>query len=270
MNDAVPNFRAPDGSYRYLGHSPTPPGTVRAPRYADASGLIPESEWREYDLWPAAIKIKDQGPYNGCNGHAAALTEEGARYVAGKPHVPLSAWFIWGSLTDGANVGSNIGDALNFLISTGAAPEADVPWGQFNPRKFSAQAKADAGRFKAEIASEIASPEEVMSAVQRLEPINLAVCVGGAFQRGQLDDEGVPPFGWGACNHAVFVGFGAKKSPRHGWLVKMANSWTTQWGLNGFCWLPLEATCRAWAFEAYHIRAASDDPRDNTNPPRLP
>ncbi len=109
--------------------------------------------------------------------------------------------------------------------------------------------------------------EMIMSSVQRIRPINLAIPVGGGF--GNLDSEGVAPLSWGWCNHAVCVAFGAKKLRNGKWAVKMPNSWGTQWGLKGFCWLPLDNLANQRAFEAYEVTAPNSDPFDPTKLPIL-
>jgi hypothetical protein len=200
-----------------------------------------------------------------CNGHAAATSLELARNVAGKPHVNLSAWFVYSILCGGWDRGSNILDALALLSAQGTCPETDMAYGEINPKRITAAAKTSAARFKLEAGSSLKTWPEIMTAVQLLRPLNLSIQVGNAFNN--LDSEGVPGASRGPGNHAVCVGFGAKKSAKHGWLVKMWNSWGTVWGLNGFCWLGQAHTDGVSYFEAYDVMTAADDPTDPTNPP---
>src|SRR5262249_3693928 len=85
-----------------------------------------ESDWHEFDEWPAGIRIKNQNGRGACNGHASALALELARHVAGMPHVPLSAWFIYAVLCNGLDTGSSILAALDFWPGRGTAPESDA------------------------------------------------------------------------------------------------------------------------------------------------
>lgn len=202
-----------------------------------------------------------------CNGHAAALGAEVIRWNSGAPHVPLSAWYVYSILCGGIDRGSAILDALQLLEDKGDAPETEVQYGLINPNRLTAAAHAAAAHYKMEIGNRISTPAEIGSAIQRRQVINLAVCVGGGFNN--LNSDGVPGLGRGFCNHAVFVGMGMKRDKNGKWLGKMANSWTTQWGLNGFCWLPIDYVPTAMAFEAYTLRAPFDDSADNTNPPVL-
>jgi hypothetical protein len=206
----------------------------------------------------------DIGVHN-CNGHAAATSLELARNVAGKPHVALSAWYVYAILCGGWDRGSNILDALALLSAQGTCPETDMTYGEINPKRITAAAKTSAARFKLEAGTSLKTWPEIMTAVQLLRPLNLSIQVGNAFNN--LDSEGVPGASRGPGNHAVCVGFGAKKSAKHGWLIKMWNSWGTVWGLNGFCWLGQAHTDGVSYFEAYDVMTAADDPTDPTNPP---
>lgn len=200
-----------------------------------------------------------------CNGHAAATSGEASRYVSGMPPVDLSAWYVYAILCNGVDRGSMILDALELMSSDGCAPESLVKYGIINPRSLTSQAHTAAPNYKIEIGSRITNYLELGTAVQRQESINLAVCVGNSFNN--LNSDGVPGLGRGYCNHAVHVGMGMKRAKDGSWLVKMQNSWTTQWGENGFCWLPAKYVPTASAFEGYTIRAMFEDTADNTKPP---
>lgn len=258
------------GHKRPLGFIPqTDPARMMAvPAYRDTVDLIPEKDWDEFDDFPVdIIKVKDQNGFGACNGHAAATGVEVARYVAGMPHVPISAWYIYAILCNGRDAGSMIGDALKLLEGKGAAPEDDVQYGIINPRKLTEKAHADAPRYKAEIGASLTTYEELGTAIARRQPINLAVCVGAGFNN--LDADDVPRIGMGPCNHAVFVGLKLKRRSNGEVLGGMVNSWTESWGRKGRCNLPLAKVVRAAYFEAYTLRAVVDDTTDTSKPPPI-
>lgn len=253
------------GHMRPLGFLPGDPRRMNAvPPMADAD-LIPEADWVEYDEWPAEVEIKDQDGRGACNGHAAATGAEMLRWLAGMTYAPLSAWYIYAILCRGVDRGSMILDALDLLMKDGVAPESEVAYGIINPAKLTAKAHERATFNRVELGERLGSYEQLGSAIQRRQPINLAVCVGNQFNN--LNGDGVPGLGRGYCNHAVFVGSGMKRAKDGSWLGKMANSWTTAWGLSGFCWLPLKYVPTAAAFEAYTLRAGVDILGDVTRPP---
>jgi hypothetical protein len=264
---SLPNIIDHSGNVRPLGFLPGDPGRMMAvPALAEAD-LIPEANWVEFHEWPEHIKIKDQNGRGACNGFAAALGTETTRYVAGMPHIPLSGWYVYSILCNGVDRGSMILDALELLQERGCSPEDQVKYGVINPRQLTAEAHKEAPRFKVEIGERLTTYQQLGTAIQRRQSINLAVCVGNAFNN--LNSDGVPQLGRSWCNHAVHVGLGMKRAKDGSWLALMANSWTTQWGQNGFCWLPLKYIPTASAFEAYTLRAVVDDTADNTKPPDL-
>jgi hypothetical protein len=251
------------GRYRVLGNHPTPPGVLR-PRAA-APPLLPESDWVEFELASPDVKVKDQGQYGACNGHAAASSLEWARFVAGYPHEDLSAWMVYAILCGGVDSGSSIGEALDLLEKTGTCLDATVPHGTINPRRLSAQAKAEAPRFRIELGDALDSFDAMMTACQLRRPFNASICVGGSFN--DLDSDGCPPVARGAGNHAVCGGIGARKARNGEWLIKFQNSWTTGWGLGGYFWYRRAHWELQRYAEAYEVLAASSDPSDPTKPP---
>ena len=93
---------------------------------------------------------------------------------------------------------------------------------------------------------------------------NLSVCVGRNFNT--IDNEGVAGVDKGNGNHAVMTGRALKKSKKWGWLILMRNSWSTKWGVNGYCWLCEAHIESASYFECFSGRAIIDDPL-GLNPP---
>jgi len=257
------------GERRYLGLTPSSPSFRAARPTLAASDLIPESEWVEFEEpWPDPVQIKDQDGVGACNGHAAALSLELARYVEGYDHVPLSAWWVYGNLARWPiDSGSSIGDALTLLEKVGCAPESDVPYKQWNRSAFTATAKSDAPRFKIEIGEAIDSDAALATMVQRRQPMNFAIPAGARL--GNLDSDGVSPLALGWCNHAVTAWGGMKRSKSGQWLFKWINSWGADWGIKGCAWLPVKGITSHPAFEAYTIRVPTVDPNDPNTPPPL-
>ncbi len=250
-------------AFRYCGHSPSPEALRTQVPVADPSDVIPEGEWQEFNVWPKEVPILNQGNRGACNGHAAASSLMLARSVANMSFVKLSPWMIYARLCGGWDRGSNILDALKMLQTEGTCPFDDFKYSDINPRDITPQNEADGKRFRIEVGKSLTTWAQIMSAVQRLRPLNVSIKVGGGFNN--LDAEGVPTPGRGMANHAVCWGMGAKKSAKWGWLILMANSWDVSWGQAGFCWMS-EQHIQVGGFEAYSVSAAVDDPKDPTNP----
>lgn len=251
------------GEVRVLGTMPTEKGLLMAaPLWSQetATPLIPEAEWPNYafDIDPAPLAIKDQDSKGACNGHAAALTLEMARWAVGHEHVGLSAWFIYAILCNGRDVGSNIGEALKLLEETGTSTEATMPYGEINPARIPAAAKAEAPRFKITTGQRIETFDEMVTACILREPMNFSLRVGNNFN--DLDSEGAPGVGRGPGNHAVTCYGGLKMSKKWGVMLKMWNSWSQRWGVNGKCWIARAHVESASWFECYRVVLPSQDP----------
>lgn len=263
---------------RSLGHVPTDPTKRRA--FAPplgASEVIPESEWIPGDFGPSTwgLAVKDQGAYGACNGHAAASAVEWAFALTGfqdesRKSYAFSAWWVYAILCNGVDRGSNIGDALDLCASRGVCRDALVPHGTINPGRLSTAAKADALDYRIELSARPVNGVQVMSCLQRGEPVNLSVYVGSGFDR--LDSDGVPAvYPTSPGNHAVMAIPGTyKRSSKWGPLFKVQNSWGAQWGQQGCFWLPFQALDRQPWFEAYSVRAVQIGESRPHRPPLVP
>lgn len=249
----------PDGTETQLGNQ-LPPADLVLPVRGTLPD-IPESEWRPFDFrddprYP--VKLKKQGQYGACNGHAAASGEEDSRYIAGLPHVDLSAWLPYADMCRGYDRGSSIAEALVHLTNDGTCEERFVPWGTINPARISAEARENAKRYRVEIGYRITSFREMCIACQLRMPVNFSVPVNSSFN--SLDAEGRPQNRAGWHNHAVQAGFAMAKTRDGGWKVGMRNSWGEEWGAKGFCWID-ERNLQGSGFDAYCLQAVESDPQ---------
>lgn len=254
------------GEIRKLGHIPPPEGRklfIPGPPLLQ----IDEKDWVEFEYDTSNVDIKNQGNRGACNGHAAATSLEWARWLAGMSRESLSAWYVYAILCNGVDSGSNIGDALTLLSKQGTCLDSSVPYSTINPRALSAASKVEAGRFKLEIGSALASFNDMMMATQAGRPGNYSIRVGNSFNN--LDSEGVPGYSSGYGNHAVTFGIGARKMKNGQWKIKWQNSWGSSWGQGGYAWVTARAIDGQPGFEAYCVEAPQDDPSDPLNPPAI-
>lgn len=262
----LPIYRDDFGHDRPLGHVP-PVGRPPVAAPLSPGALLDPARWEEFELDPGDIRIKDQDGKGACNGHAAATDMEWARRIAGMPHVPLSAWYVYAILCNGWDRGSNIGDALRLCTDRGVCLEPSVPYATINPRRIPEAAHAEAKRFRIEIGAKLEGFDALMTATQLRQPFNFSLCVGRGFD--QLSAEGVVGYSRGAGNHAICGGLGAKRLSGGEWAIKFANSWGTRWGQGGYAWFTRRHVEEQGWFEAYSISAATDDPQDDTRPPAV-
>lgn len=241
---------------RKLGCFPSPYGY-----FLPAMGsipLVPQEKWREFEHQTTA-KIKDQGSYGACNGHAAASSLEIARWISGLDHVDLSAWFVYSILCGGWDRGSSIAEALTLLKQQGTCTDVLVQHGVINPAYLTAAAKSDAERFKIEIGYALNGFDALMAATQLGKPFNFSISVNSGFD--QLDSDGCPQNRVAINNHAVTGGLGAKRCKDGQWAIKCQNSWGTRWGLNGYFWIKSKNIGGSY-FDAYTVEAVADDPQN--------
>ena len=145
MSDNLDKWVLPNGQIVSLGNTEPPVDLILPVRGVLPD--VPEHKWQEFDLrkdtsYP--VKIKNQGSYGACNGHAAASSLEDARYIAGLGYVPLSAWLVYADLCNGVDRGSSIAEALTLLQKSGTCDDALVPHGVINPRRIDAGARENA------------------------------------------------------------------------------------------------------------------------------
>lgn len=248
---------------RILNLRPSAPALVARRVRSAAPPVLPDDAIEDFFLWPGKIKGKNQGQYGACNGHAAATALEYSRAMQGMPHVSLSAWWVYGMLVRGRDVGSSIMAALALCEDEGVAPEAAVAWGDFSGR-YAPDVADDAVRFRILVGEDVSRNwRATLAAVAMRQSVNLAVCAndGWLVNRGSLDANGCPPVGRGDANHAVMVGGGIKTLRNGKKAVWARNSWP-DWGVGGGCWLTEDHLSYATWTEGYVIKAAASDPQD--------
>lgn len=211
------------------------------------------------------IKILDQDGKGACNGFAAAASLMWARWIAGYTHVDLSPWFVYAILCNGVDQGSMISDALDLLTQTGTCPDSVVPYATINPRSLSQAARDAAGRFKIDLGGPLRNFDDMVAATVARRPFNFSIFVGNNFN--SLDADGCPPAYPGQPgNHAVCGGLGIKAGRDGRPRIKVANSWSTAWGLNGYFWVAAAHVDRQPYFEAYDVIGPTIDPADPDRP----
>jgi len=246
-------------------------GTLKRPkglllRAAAPVELIPEDQWREFDYREKTgfpVVVKDQGNRGACVGHATATALEVARWLVGtKLYTELSPWFLYAILCGGIDRGASISEALDLATKTGTCPFSDVPYSTINPRQLTAQARADATKYRIEVGAETPTFAAMMSEAQRGRVGNFSIGVGGNFNR--LDADGVPP-STSNLNHSVMFGLAAKRTKKGRWLLGCRNSWRTDWGLDGDFWVDAPTIRRG--NDAWSLWTPTDNPDDPDNLP---
>lgn len=214
---------------------------------------IPLEKWEAVDLSFGVRSINDQDGVGMCASAGTQNTVEIARSIAGLPYVPLSAGDLYRRVCGGRDQGSLPEDNLTELMTNGIATVTDCPYLEWR-REMPSQAR---GRFKGLEAWRCPTALHVGTAVQ----LGFPVLIG--YWHYQNDP--VDPDGWmrrpsgGRGGHAVCV-VGVANDANGNWGFRFENTWTRQWGKDGYGILPfsrVEAGCKA--FQSWALRAVSDE-----------
>jgi hypothetical protein len=247
----------PDGLPRVLGLVPSQlhcPGFMAAIPVSGGQ-IIPESALIEYNDWPEVLPVLDQGQSNGCSYFASTQALQYGRYQSGQGYIALDPMWSYLKATKGQNIGTNLIEASMRIAQLGVPP-VDAP----APTRAT-----EAQRFRFEFSEQFTTYEQILSAVARRRAVAGSVCVGDAWMH--LDGEGVPGITHGRSNHAIFLGGGIRKSPRHGWMVRHVGSWGTSWGNSGFGWYTQAHFAASYYGEAYGVQAVLEDLAIDVPPP---
>ena len=217
--------------------------------------IIPRSQWQPIDFSHLVPKILDQDGQGACNAFASVQALHVLRNAAGLPFVELSAGNLYGRINGGVDRGSVISDAIMELEKNGVCPASIVPQLEWRPSRWPSSWRSEAKKFRVLEAWDCPTFDHLASAIQLGFPVNLGVLVGNNFRP---DSTGwVPDYRCGGGGHAM-CGLGLVFDQKRGWGIKVANSWGTSWGLNGFAVIP-ESYFKSSPFtDAWAVRGLVD------------
>ncbi len=258
-----------DGIYRVLGCIPSSPESlVGIPLFANrfAAALDP-SQWQEIDLSWHKPPILDQGASSSCVGQAACAGMEVCYMQSGRPLVEFNPYFVYGLINNGRDAGAMISDSLKAMIQYGICQKENLPNGVMFKNQFPQTAYTNATRFKLAQAYRCPTFNDICSALSLGFVTPLGIMVGNNFP--QLDSEGVCPLPAGGGGGHAILGVGLKKSQRYGWLIKIMNSWSSRFGMNGYAYIH-KGHFQSMMPDAFAIQAVIDDPQDNSPADEVP
>ncbi|MEZ5673375.1 MAG: C1 family peptidase [Thiotrichaceae bacterium] len=210
---------------------------------------------RQIDLSSNFPPAGDQGSQNSCVAWSTAYAlksyqermEENWDLVNGEQpnfnHI-FSPAFIYNQINDGVDEGADPVAALDLIIQKGAATWATMPYSSKDYRtQPSSQAFREAAQYKAAKKYTADGIQGIKKALANRQPV-----IGGIFVYNSLyqlkgsnsvynsADKSCDPSN--SCGHAVtIVGYDDDK---YGGALKILNSWSRQWGDNGYFWLPYD------------------------------
>jgi uncharacterized repeat protein (TIGR01451 family) len=207
----------------------------------------PPAEPPSVDLSPSFPVPGDQGQQGSCvawaTGYALKSYQEGAEegWSLNTTSHLFSPAYIYHQVNGGQDNGSQIYDALDLIISQGAATLATMPYSdQDFQSQPSDEARAEAAKFKGVRRTTLSGLSDLKGALVQRKPVVLGIEVFDQFY-GLRGPDSVYNSDSGSNTgqhgrHAVTaVGY---DNNRYGGAVKVINSWGTNWGDNGFFWMP--------------------------------
>lgn len=211
--------------------------------------------------------IWDQGQLGSCTAHGTGrivlhrLMKEG---LAEPTDTPSRLFIYYGSRslegTISSDSGAEVRDALKTAVTLGAPPETDWPYSDANPGPFTHQPphQAYVDGLKARALKYYSEPKSsIKYCIKNSFPVVFGITVYESFESDEVASTGIVPMPGtnesvvgGHC--MVIVGWDDSRK-----LYEVANSWNTDWGDNGFCWLPYDYVNGNDASDLWTIRSES-------------
>ncbi|MEH7210069.1 C1 family peptidase [Priestia megaterium] len=190
----------------------------------------------------------DQGELGSCTANTLVGLREYLLADAGLPYTHLSRLFVYyferymeGTVNEDA--GASLRDGMQVLKQMGVSPELDD---EYNIAKFkvrpSAKAIADAKAFTIGAYHSVANAHEVQTALAEGLPVAIGFMVYESFESFNVAETGIVPMPKAGeqelGGHAVLVvGYKQINGKLH-FIIR--NSWGTDWGDKGYCYMPVE------------------------------
>lgn len=206
----------------------------------------------------------DQGNQSSCVGWATAYALKSYQekvemgWALNTPEHLFSPAFIYNQINGGQDQGSYIHEALNLAVNKGVSTLAAMSYSERDYRtQPSAAALTEAVKFKAAGWRRVNDTSQIKAALANRKPV-----VGGIDVYQQLMDLSGSnsvyntKSGNSLGGHAItIVGYDDDK---HGGAFKVINSWSQNWGDNGFFWMPYNFASGGILSEAYVLEDAEN------------
>jgi C1A family cysteine protease len=190
----------------------------------------------------------DQGRLGSCTANTLVGLREYLLAKDSLPYTHLSRLFLYYferylEGTVNKDSGAMLRDGMKVLQKMGVCPELDDEYdiAKFTERP-SDKAIADAAQFKISTYHRVTSVSALQSALVSGLPVAIGFIVYESFESKQVAEAGIVPFPKSyerqLGGHAVLVvGYKQINNKLH-FIIR--NSWGTEWGDKGYCYMPVE------------------------------
>jgi C1A family cysteine protease len=240
--------------HRYLYRPPPAnhPALLRAVMVRSLAPVPPVVDLRGF-----CQAIRDQGQEGCCSGFATAAARElvWAKEAGISAVSYLSPAYLYARtrMTEGTfphDSGATIVDEVSTLTNYGTCPEIDLPYTANPAEAPTPQDDVQAAPFRCGTPQRVGiSPSYVESVLAQGQPVVIGMPVYESFEETGADGLIAIPGLNEQClgGHALLVCGYNHAAAR----LTLRNSWTAQWGDNGYCYLPYSMI--ASFFEAWSI-----------------
>ncbi|MBF0467535.1 MAG: hypothetical protein HQK61_01395 [Desulfamplus sp.] len=219
---------------------------------------------RSIDLSPNFPVPGDQGNQSSCVGWAIAYALKSYQekveigWALNTDSHRFSPAFIYNQINGGQDRGSYIYEALQLAVDKGVATSASMPYRVNDYRtQPSAAAFAEASKFKAASWKRMNDTSQIKAALANRKPV-----VGGIAVYEQLMNLSGANSVYNTASgnnqggHAItIVGYDDDK---YGGAFKVINSWSNNWGDQGYFWMPYNFAANGILSEAYVLEDAEN------------
>ena len=233
----------------------------------------------EYDLSGYIKRIENQGTLGSCSGQGSSYMMETLEAIAQKPHYELSPMYLYYKEremegTVKVDSGAYIRDAMKVLQKHGICKESLHPYVERNfAQKPSEEAEQDAKNHMIEGYQRLTSVNQIKTCIAQNKPVLIGMKLYTSFDTKMVELTGIVPMPNKAKekydgSHCMLIsGFNDNfanernikvKPGMSGGYFKVVNSWGSNWGENGFCYIPYEMI-----EEMHDIWAVKEGPTGN-------
>lgn len=273
---------SPDAQTRSLGLDDVSPETYASFDFSSPNGNLFGAPGANASL-PSRIDLSenfpipgDQGTQSSCVGWATAYALKSYQekvemsWSLNSPDHLFSPGFIYNQINGGRDQGSQPADALELVVNKGVATWATMPYELANPfAQPSADALTEAARFKAASWSAVSGIQAMKATLANRNPLMIGIQTHNQLMQLRGPNSVFNDYSGNALGgHAVtVVGYDDNK---FGGAFKVINSWGTNWGDNGYFWLPYNNSVLLLAFsltDADNSDVSTEEPpEDKTEP----
>lgn len=248
-----------DGYYRVLSHQLSPVDDS-FPYFAE-SGQGFSGTLQEIDMSWEGHRILNQKSTSSCVAHATTAGMEILYNQRQNIKESFNPFFHYAFINGGKDAGAFISDSLTAMKQYGICELGAFPSDKvYYKNSLTKSAYENAARFKLEKGYRCTTFEEVCSALSIGFVVNIGILVGSNFSK--VDSEGIAPLPNGGGGGHSMLACGLKKHSKYGWLVKLQNSWGTNFGMNGYCYVRKEHFAYYSRLDCFAFQGVIDDPKD--------